>query len=67
MYDGRVSGIGIGRWFTRAQLMKGLERLMVKQQELEPTVYNVQPGIDFFTACLNNLPSDHEWVYIDFG
>jgi hypothetical protein len=67
MYDGRVSGGGIGRWFTRNQLEQGLERLRVKQQTLEPAVRTCRPAIEFFETCLSHLSPDQEWVYIDFG
>ena len=66
-YDGRVSGIGIGRWFTRGQLEQGLERLQAKQQVLEPAGRTCRPAIEFLEACLGRLPPDREWVYIDFG
>jgi hypothetical protein len=66
-YDGRVSGGGIGRWFTRDQLEQGLERLQVKQQALQLAGRTCRPAIEFFEACLSHLPPDQEWVYIDFG
>ena len=66
-YDGRVSGIGIGRWFTRDQLRTGLERLRLKEQALDSDDWTYQPAIAFLETCLDRLPSTRDWVYVDFG
>lgn len=66
-YDGRVSGIGIGRWFTRDQLRSGLERLRLKERTLEPAGWTCQPAIAFLETSVDRLPPDQEWVYINFG
>ncbi len=66
-YDGRVSGIGIGRWFTREQIQLALRRLWLRQQMDKPTGYTVRPAIRFLRTCLERLPADQEAVYIEFG
>ena len=66
-YDGRVSGIGIGRWFTRDQITSGLERLRSKELVLAPVGRSCKPAITFFEKCLDHMPIDQTWVYIDFG
>jgi hypothetical protein len=67
MYDGRVSGIGIGRWFTREQLLRGLEWLRINDREIEPNLWTCRPASRFLETCLAKLPPDQEWVYVDFG
>lgn len=66
-YDGRVSGIGIGRWFSRDHVRLGLERLRHKEQTLKRAGQTCWPAIEFLEACLDHLPVAQEWVYIDFG
>lgn len=66
-YDGKVSGIGIGRWFTRDQITLGFERMRSKELVLEPVGRSCLPTITFFDKCLDYLPIDQPWVYINFG
>lgn len=66
-YDGKVSGIGIGRWFARAQLQEAARRLRSMQEELEGTLYTIEPAIEFVRTCLDRLPADQDALYIDFG
>ena len=81
-YDGRVGGIGIGRWFTRGQLQQGVRRLWARDRSLSHTRiawrdgvsgrwrgsrYSVRPAIKFLQTCLDRMPADHDAVYIHFG
>jgi hypothetical protein len=66
-YDGGVSGIGIGRWFTREQMQFALRRLWVRQRLDKPAGYTVRPAIRFLRTCLDRLPADRDVLYIDFG
>ena len=66
-YDGQVSGIGIGRWLTRAQIRTGLDRLRIKEQSLDSTEHTYRPGIEFLESCLSSLPMTEEWLYIEFA
>jgi hypothetical protein len=67
MYDGRVSGIGIGRWFNREQLCRALGRLRLEDQRLKRAGRTCQPAIRFLLACIQRLPAEQNRVYVDFG
>src|SRR4051794_23236444 len=66
-YDGKVSGIGLGRWFSRDQLILALRRLKDQYPtEFEITVRSndgsqrseqmANPAIGFIQSCLDQLP-----------
>lgn len=80
-YDGKVSGIGIGRWFTRAQIQEGARRLWIVDRGLlnsrlkwqdgasgrwHGARYTTKPAIRFLQACLDRMPTDRDAVYIEF-
>jgi hypothetical protein len=82
VYDGKVSGVGIGRWFEKQQLQDGLRRLWLGHRRLKDSweVWrygldgpwrksrgSLKPAIRFLEACLDRTPSDEDVVYIDFG
>ncbi len=80
-YDGKVSGIGLGRWFTRAQLREGVRRLWIEHRLLQARNrewdavrrrwcrrrYSLKRGIRFLQTCLDRMPADHDAIYIYFG
>ena len=66
-YDGKVSGIGIGRWFTRQQLQVAEQRLVAREVELAKNGWSCEPAIQFIRTCLERLPPDRNVCYIDFG
>jgi hypothetical protein len=66
-YDAGVSGGGIGRWFNRSQLQAAKDRLSQVEWKPEYEGQPCHPAVEFLEKCLNRLPPDQEWVYIDFG
>jgi len=66
-YDGKVSGIGIGRWFTREQLRTAEQRLIAQQAEWQKKGWSCEPAIRFVRTCLERLPPERDVCYIDFG
>ena len=62
-YDGGVSGLGAGRWFSRDQFQAALVRLRQRLGE----GWQVQPEIDFVQECLAALPPNRTSVFIIFG
>jgi hypothetical protein len=66
-YDGKVSGIGIGRWFTREQLKLAEQRLVAQQVECQKNGWSCEPAIQFVRTCLERMPPDRTVLYIDFG
>jgi hypothetical protein len=66
-YDGKVSGIGIGRWFTREQLQIAEQRLVAQQIEWQKHGWSCEPAIQFIRTCLEKLPTHRDMCYISFG
>ena len=66
-YDGKVSGIGIGRWFTREQLRVAEQRLVAQQAAWREKGCSCEPAIQFIRTCLERLPPNRDVCYIEFG
>jgi hypothetical protein len=67
MYNAGVSGVGWGRWFQRAELQAALEQLRREPWEPQYEGEDCSPAVTFLQICLDRLPLDHDWVYIEFG
>lgn len=61
-YDGIVSGCGIGRFFTNAQIRVSLRRLCAGYLENKVSERTLR-----FLAQVADAMHDEPWVYIDFG
>ena len=62
MYDGKVSGTGIGRFFSDDQLRLAMRRLCQSYLEGRASERTVR----FLAETIEKLHGD-PWVYIDFG
>jgi hypothetical protein len=66
-YDGKVSGIGIGRWFPREQLRVAEQRLVAQEAEWQKKGWSCELAIQFIRACLERLPPNRNVCFIWFG
>ena len=62
-YDGEVSGIGIGRYFTRDQVGEACRRLCISYLDDRVT----ERPLRFIAQTAEVLHEDRPWVYIEFA